>query len=180
MAQIPVKRLAKMIDRAIGIGGVAVSIIFGVLLVVFPKINKKVGWAGIAFGILLLGAAIVMAFLPDGKAQSPPSVSGNCNNFGNNNFNCNTLNIVPPRTLFTNELGRDLLAHMPTKKPVSLKTVGASADQKIGDDVQEFLQKNGYTVNRMSIGMIAPPPDHPFSFLDTINEYIITVAPSAR
>jgi hypothetical protein len=27
--------------------------------------------------------------------QAPPNVNGNCNNFGNNNFNCNTLNINP-------------------------------------------------------------------------------------
>jgi hypothetical protein len=89
-----------MIDRAIGLAGIALTIIFGVLLIlqkflnlipytlvrhpanslqgyrlltVFPSINRKIGWAGLAFGVLLLGVAGGIAFFPDGQAQSPPA-----------------------------------------------------------------------------------------------------------
>ena len=52
--------------------------------------------AGIALGVLLAPLMIWFAW-PSAQAQTPPAVSGNCNNFGNNNFNCNTLNLGPPR-----------------------------------------------------------------------------------
>jgi hypothetical protein len=64
-----------MIDRAIGIAGIGIGIISAVLLVVFPRLNPKVGFAGMVVGVLLLGAAGVIAFLPDGNAQSPPVVN---------------------------------------------------------------------------------------------------------
>jgi len=114
-------------------------------------------------------------------AQAPPAgVSGNCNNFGNNNFNCNTLNIAPSRATFSDELGAQLLAHMPEKKSVSLKTVGSAADQKVGDTTQKFLEDHGFAVQRTTIGTLSPPPDHPFTFFDTPNAYSIVVAPSAH
>jgi hypothetical protein len=169
-----------MIDRAIGVAGIGISLIFGVLLIAFPDINRKFAWAGLALGVLLLGTAAGIAFFPDGNAQQPPTVSGNCNNFGNNNFNCNTLNVAPPRATFSEQLGAQLLAHMSEKKPASLKTVGSMADQKVGDEVEKFLEDHGFTVKRMRIGTLSPPPDHPFSFSDAQDGYVIIVAPSAH
>jgi hypothetical protein len=93
-----------MVDRAIGIGGLALAVLSAVLPAIFPNINKKLAWAGIILGVALLGAAGGMAFLPNGEAQSQPNVRGNCNNFGNNNFNCNTLNLGPiPRGVTANQ-----------------------------------------------------------------------------
>jgi hypothetical protein len=174
-----------MIDRAIGLEGIALTIIFGVLLTVFPSVNRKIGWAGFAFGVLLLGAAGGIAFFPDGQAQSPPTTiyqgPGSAYSYGQQGgVTAGTINIAPSRSLFTPELGKDLLSHMPTKKPVALQTVGGMADQSVGDEVQKFLQDNGYTVQRMSAGIMAPPPDRPFSFMDTPDKYVVTVAPSAH
>ena len=49
---------------------------------------------------VLITTPIMMWFAwPIASAQTigaPPSVSGNCNNFGNNNTNCNTFNLGPP------------------------------------------------------------------------------------
>jgi hypothetical protein len=168
-----------MIDRALGMAGLAFTIIGIVVITLFPQINRKLAWAGLILGLLLLVAAGVVLFLPIGQAQGP-TFNGNCNNFGNNNFNCNTLNFGPSRATFSDELGGQLLAHMPEKKPVSLQTVGSAADQQVGDSVKKFLEDHGFTVKRMSIGVMAPPPDRPFSFLDTPNQYVITVAPSAH
>jgi hypothetical protein len=55
----------QMIDRAIGLAGIAVSIIFGLLMVVFPKMSRKIGIAGFLLGVLLLGASIGIALLPE-------------------------------------------------------------------------------------------------------------------
>ena len=66
-----------MIDRAIGVAGVAATIIFGVLLVAYPKLSRKIGFVGLTFGVVLLAVAGVIFFLPDdGNAQAPPVVQG--------------------------------------------------------------------------------------------------------
>jgi hypothetical protein len=57
-----------MIDRAIGIFGLGLSIISLVFFTVFPVINKKTGYAGFAVGLLLIGAAVEIFLLPDGNA----------------------------------------------------------------------------------------------------------------
>ena len=70
---------------------------------------------------------------------------------------------------------------MPMKtKTVELKSVGGVKDQKVGDDVEHFLRDDGYSVQRTSIGMLVPPPNHPFSFDETRDAYVITVAPSVH
>ena len=65
----------KMIDRAIGIAGAAISIISWVAAILFPKINKKLAWTGFVIGLLLLGGAAVTAFLPDSLAQAPSGIT---------------------------------------------------------------------------------------------------------
>ena len=72
----------------------------------FPVVSKKIGYAGFAVGLLLMGVAAGIFFLPDGN--------------------------------------------------------------------------DGYPVQRTSIGMLVPPPNHPFSFNETPTSYVITVAPSAH
>jgi hypothetical protein len=60
-----------MIDRALAIAGLAVSVVSLVLPTLFPAINRKITWVGLACGILLLVAAGGIALLPDGEAQTP-------------------------------------------------------------------------------------------------------------
>jgi hypothetical protein len=64
-----------MIDRAIGLAGLGLAVISPILPTTFPVINKKIGWAGFIIGLLLLGSAVGIAFLPNGEAQSPPTVT---------------------------------------------------------------------------------------------------------
>jgi hypothetical protein len=168
-----------MIDRAIGMAGVALTILGIVAVTLFPKINRRLAWAGFGVGLVLLAVAGIIAFLPDGNAQGGVTFNGNCNNYGNNNFNCNTI-VAPSRAEFSSRLGADLLSHMPTKKKVRLMTVGGGEDQKVGDDFQRFLEGSGYPIERITIGMLAPPPNHPFTFNDTPDAYVITIAPSAH
>jgi hypothetical protein len=84
-----------MLDRAIGIAGLALAILSIVGPKMFPDINK-IAVAGFILGILLLGGAGATLFLPSGKAQPSqqiqysPSINGNCNATGNNNSLCNT------------------------------------------------------------------------------------------
>jgi hypothetical protein len=134
-------------------------------------------------GAVLVVSPILIYFAWPVEAQNaqPGGVSGNCNVFGSNNFTCNTLSFAPPRAIFTSDLGRDLLAHMPDKKKtVILKTIGNAADQKIGSDVRDFLQSNGYSVQHDMVTTLTPPPEHPFTFFDSPDAYKITVAPSAH
>ena len=52
---------------------------------------------GLGITIFILTPTMIWFAWPV-SAQTPPAgVSGNCNNFGNNNFNCNTLNVEPNR-----------------------------------------------------------------------------------
>jgi hypothetical protein len=140
-------------------------------------------WMAAIVAYVFVFTPMMIYFAWPAVAQAPPpgGVSGNCNNFGNNNFNCNTLNLSPPRATFSDELGAQLLAHMPEKKKsVALQTVGGTADQKVGDAFQKFLEDHGFAVQRAKIGVRVPPPDHPFTFSDTQNAYSIVVAPSAH
>jgi hypothetical protein len=88
-----------MIDRAIGMAGIAISILFGLILIVFPKLPRKMGIAGVVLGILLLGVAVGIALLPDGNAQSPPVVHqgpGSAFSFGQQGgITAGTVNIGP-------------------------------------------------------------------------------------
>ncbi|HEU0216910.1 MAG TPA: hypothetical protein VFQ90_09620 [Stellaceae bacterium] len=134
----------------------------------------------LAASILLLSVDPAMAQSNNGSSinQGP----GSALSFGQQGgITAGTVNIAPGRVPFTMELGNQLLEHMPDKnKVVRLMTVGGNADQNIGNEVQQFLQHSGYSVQRMSIGMMAPPPDHPFIFNESSDQYIITVAPSAH
>jgi hypothetical protein len=136
-----------------------------------------------AFGIIVYAILVVplmIYFAWPAAVQAPtPTIQGNCNNIGNNNVNCNVF-VAPQRAQFTDELARQLLGLMPVKKPVDLQTIGGNEDQKIGSIVAEFLTKNGFSVQRTSIGMMAPPPDRPFAFNDSGQTYVVVVAPSAH
>jgi hypothetical protein len=92
-----------------------------------------------------------------------------------------TVNVTPPRAGFTDEIGPQLLTQMPEKKKVVvLNTMGGPADQRVGREVQDFLQKNGYEVQRFRSNVLVPRPDRPFTFVDSPDSYIVTVAPGAR
>jgi hypothetical protein len=120
---------------------------------------------------------------PDGR--QPPIVNqgpGSAFSYGQQGgITAGTVNIAPARVPFTSELKADLLQKLKTNKPIELMTVGNNEDQKIGDEVLNFLKANGYQVpERMVIGMLAPPPNGPYSLEEKADKYVVTIAPSAR
>jgi len=90
-----------------------------------------------------------------------------------------TVNIGAGRAEFNDQLKADLLQKVP-KGNVQLQTVGGNADQAIGNEVEAFLKQNGYSVQRMAIGMLAPPPDRPYTLSVNGAQTVLVVAPSAR
>jgi hypothetical protein len=110
-------------------------------------------------------------------AQTPPSINGNCNNIGSNNFNCNTLNVVPQKLRFTDAVGEQLLSTIP-KGLVNVQAVGSLSDQNVGFQIANFLKSHGYFVQISRIGQMMPPPDRPLMW-DAASA-TLTVAPSVR
>jgi hypothetical protein len=172
-----------MIDRAMAVAGFGLAIISLVFGIVFPKISKGWAWGGFILGILLLVGAGGLLLVPV-DAQTPPAVNGNCNTFGNNNFNCNTLNVVPERLGLTETLKADLLAKVPKNKPGQVNIYGPSqADLRVGMQILDFLKMNGYNASLGETAMYAAPmPDKPLTLLNspTSSSWTLTVAPSVR
>ena len=165
-----------MIDRAIGIAGVGLAVISPFLPTMFPNIGRKWAWCGFIMGLLLIGGAVGIVFLPS-EAQQPPNVTGNCNNFGNNNFNCNTLNLAPPRLTFNEEVQKVVLT-IPKDKPLKVTAVGSQSDWDVGTKIGKFLQDSGYNVEMQYTGMLSPPQDHALSLRDAPLERELIVTPA--
>ncbi len=83
------------------------------------------------------------------------------------------------RAEFNDQIKAEILQKIP-KGEVLLQTAGGAGDQKIGTQVQEFLVRNGYDVERMKIGVTVPLPGQPFSARIMDNRTIFVVAPSAK
>ena len=83
------------------------------------------------------------------------------------------------RAQFTDKIKSEILQKFP-KGTVQLQTVGGEADQAIGNEVEQFLVQNGYTVQRLMIGSMAPPPSAPWGVSITGNLTVFVVAPSAH
>ncbi|MGH9350589.1 MAG: hypothetical protein ACRD2G_00220 [Terriglobia bacterium] len=96
-----------MIDRAIGMAGLGLTIISVVFLSLFPNLNRKMAWAALVVGILLIGSAGGIAFFPEGNAQSPPSVTqgpGSAYSNGQQGgITAGTVNIAPPPRTITED-----------------------------------------------------------------------------
>jgi hypothetical protein len=185
-----------MLDRALGIAGLALAIIGPVLGVLFPNINKKVAWAAFIVGLLLLGVAGGISFFPNGEAQAPPTgqppvvnqAPGSAYSYGQKGgITAGTINIAPGRLTFSPDLGRQLLALMPDKvKKVMMTVVGGTSDQAVGDDIYNFLRQNEYQqIDRGSrdVAQFIPPqgaPDGPIYVMNGSNSYWLVVQPSAH
>jgi hypothetical protein len=60
-----------MIDRALTIAGIAISILSVVVPAMLPNMDKKYAVAGFIFGLLLLGASVGIV-LTSHKSDGPP------------------------------------------------------------------------------------------------------------
>ena len=136
-------------------------------------------FASTVAGVCLFGSiASIAAIRSPAAAQPPPSINGNCNNFGNHNTNCNTFNFGPQKLQFTDALGAVLLAKLPKENGIDILAVGSPSDWNVGQQIYDFLKSNGYQVSIQRAGVLAPPPDGPLVW-NTQNS-VLTVAPSAR
>jgi len=109
-------------------------------------------------------------------AQGGPTIN-TWNQSGGNN----TINVGPIRLAFDPAIGEELASKIPTGKPITLQSIGSQSDQTVADQYQKFLQSRGFNIaRRNTIGMMAPPPDHKISILDTGPTVVITIAPSAN
>ena len=121
-------------------------------------------------------------------ALSQPTGGNYSNNSGSfNNNTCtafgdgNTIICNPARVGFSDELGDQIIRNMPDKrKSVDLRTIGGNIDQAIGGQVQSYLIKHGYKVERTAIGIMSPPADYPYTIQINGDQYQLTVAPSAH
>jgi hypothetical protein len=109
-----------------------------------------------------------------------PSI-GNCNNFGSNNTNCNTFNFGAQKLVFTDEVGRELVAAIENKnKKVFVRLNGVSEyDRNIKQQVMEFLSRNGILVEPASDGTWYPPKEKRLWIDEFADHYIVTVTPTA-
>lgn len=151
--------------------------------VVLGLIGAIIGASGFIYGGYALGDANRKSQPNEAltKILLEPQFAQNATSYGQQGgITAGIVNIGPQRLAFSPELGSELLSKMSAKKPVSLQSVGGNADQAVASEIQTFLQKNGFDVNRTSSGMMAPPPDHKVSLIEEPGSYILVIAPSAN
>jgi hypothetical protein len=103
-------------------------------------------------------------------------ISGGAN-YGNIEQHCI---ISPPRLAFDPAIARDLIGRLAPGKKVDLKTIGSASDQTVASQYQEAIQRAGFQIDRTTIGMMAPPPDHPITVIDGSAVVTVLIAPSAH
>jgi hypothetical protein len=144
--------------------------------------NALLGCIGAAIGasaFVWLGY-IVRPTAAVAQTDKPAQVAQNVTSYNQSGgITAGTVNIGGGRAEFNDQLKADLLQKLP-KGNVQLKTIGGNADQTIGNEVEAFLRQNGYSVQRMVIGMISPPPDRPYTLSVNGGQAVVIVAPSAR
>ncbi len=89
----------------------------------------------------------------------------------------NIVNQAPPKLKFTDSLGAELLNAIPTGA-LTIQATGSTADQTVGREIKEFLERNGYTVTIRYSGMLMPPPDQ--QLLYHPESRVLIVSPSTR
>ena len=113
------------------------------------------------------------------QAQSPPNINGNCNNFGNNNINCNTFNVAPPARNLDSPWGGPLKAQilrdLPHDKEISVTgLMGDTESADLAQQIFNFLKANGFKLKGEGIGLaVIIPPPHGLGFNSTTNDFVV-------
>jgi uncharacterized membrane protein YgdD (TMEM256/DUF423 family) len=108
-------------------------------------------------------------------AQGGPNI-----NTWNQSGGTNTINVGPIKLPFETQIGDELVRRLPAGKPIRLQSVGSSTDQAVADQYQQFLQSKGFKVDRMMIGVMAPPPAGKITIRDAGDTVFVIIAPSAN
>lgn len=90
--------------------------------------------------------------------------------------------VVGTRKLkFEIAVANDLVAKLPSGKPIKLVSVGSQSDHAVADQYLGYLKDRGFQVpNRTMVGMMGPPPEHHIAFAESLQEVVLTIAPSAQ
>lgn len=118
-----------------------------------------------AIGVLAIVSVVtpllIYLALPTSAQVAPSGVGGNCNNFGNNNFNCNTFNLGPskpaPRHLTVGQA-----AHIKRSldgKRLSVLVINAGGDgaRRYASEIKSAFAADGQKVLGFSIENATPP-----------------------
>ena len=142
-----------MIDRALTVIGIALSLIGIVMYTLFPQIDRRLAWIGFVGGLLLLGAGIGLAFLPDSNAQSFPSTvnqgAGSAYSYGQQGgVTAGTINIGPMQRHLSVADKAAMLARIPKTRKISIMVVLNDAEaNNLASEIDAFLRNSGYQVD---------------------------------
>jgi hypothetical protein len=82
---------------------------------------------------------------------------------------------------FDTSIANDLVAKLPSGKPIKARTAGSNSDQAVATEYLAYLQNRGVRLSeRMMIGMALPPPEHKIVIDENAQEVVLTIAPSAN
>jgi hypothetical protein len=137
---------------------------------------KNVTTIGTGTGIENRGEGLRVQNYQGIQVPSGPSI-----NTINQSGGTNTINVGPVRLVFDLAIAEELVAKLPAGKPISLQSVGSSADQAVADQYEQFLQSRGFQTQRVRIGVMGPPPDHKITLGDpNAPQMVVLIAPSAN
>jgi hypothetical protein len=133
------------------VAGIAATIFFGV----YPKLNRKSRFVGLAFSFLLLVAAVVIATMPDGgNAQSPVVNQGPGSAFSygqQGGITAGTINIGPTRRSLSDpraaSLKQQMLSELPRDKPITVEAIlGNGESVEFAREIHAFLKQNSFAM----------------------------------
>jgi hypothetical protein len=110
---------------------------------------------------------LVWSAWPSAQAQTPPTINGNCNNVGSNNFNCNTLNFRPGPWRLIGERAQALAAIVKSDQDITSFYIRyAPMDQNAQSFASELQQ--AFVLGGMKEKEFARPLGIDFLGIDTI------------
>jgi hypothetical protein len=86
-----------MVGEALGVAGIAATVIGTAAVMLFPQVSRKIAWGTMAFGILLLGSSGGIFLIPAGDAQGPITAPNNRGIITNNHLAAKTSLIMGRR-----------------------------------------------------------------------------------
>lgn len=121
--------------------------------------------------------AVLMCIATVSTAGAQNCVISGGTNYGKIEQHCI---IAPSRLAFDPAIAQELIGRLAPGKKVDLKTIGSASDQAVASQYQEAIQRAGFQLERTAIGMMAPPPDHPITVIDSPAVVTVLIAPSAH
>lgn len=155
-----------MVDRAIGIAGLALTLICAAVLLMFPNASKRLAWVGLVVGVLLLGVAGGLLFVPTGAQTTDlPGRNGNCNSNGDHNTytnnNCSSTFVEPRYAQIGQATIDGIRQRIPAVSHVTVVTAVQDAPAAKMAQNLVIVPKQmgmGYDVNPM----VAAAPSYPY------------------